>query len=91
MYSKKTVVINPTGLHARPAGAFVRVAKEYKSRITIANLFTPEEDSVNAKSIIGVLSLGMGKGTEVEITAEGKDEQAAVDALIALIDSGFDE
>ena len=91
MYSKKTVVINPTGLHARPAGAFVRAAKEYKSRITIANLLTPEEDTVNAKSIIGVLSLGMGKGTEVEITAEGKDEQAAVDALIALIDSGFGE
>lgn len=91
MYSKKTVVVNATGLHARPASDFVKAAKGYASRITIANLSTPEEEPVNAKSIISVLSLGMGKGTEVEVSANGDDEQAAVDALVALIEGGFGE
>ncbi|MBQ4094499.1 MAG: HPr family phosphocarrier protein [Oscillospiraceae bacterium] len=91
MYSKKTVVVNATGLHARPASDFVREAKKWTSRITIANLSTPEEDPANAKSIISVLSLGMGKGTEVEVVAKGDDEEAAVEALVALIDGGFGE
>lgn len=91
MYSKKTVVVNKTGLHARPASDFVREAKKWTSRITIANLSNPEEEPVNAKSIVSVLSLGMGLGCEVEVRASGEDEQAAVDALVALIEGGFGE
>ena len=91
MYAKRTVVKNKTGLHARPASDFVSKAKEFKSRVKIANVTENADERVNAKSIVAVLSLSMGQGTEVEITAEGADETEAVDALVALIDSGFDE
>lgn len=91
MYSARTKVINKTGLHARPASEFVKEAKKYASKITIANLDTPEEDPTNAKSVISVLSLAMVQGTAVELTANGADEKEAVDALIALIDGGFGE
>lgn len=91
MFSKETTVINKTGLHARPASDFVKCAKQFSSRITIANLSDPAEDPVNAKSIVSVLSLGMGAGTNVQIAAAGDDEENAVLALCALIDSGFDE
>ena len=91
MFSKETTVINRTGLHARPASDFVKCAKQFASRITIANLSDPAEDPVNAKSIVSVLSLGMGAGTKVQIAAAGEDEETAVLALCALIDSGFDE
>jgi len=91
MYTKKATIINKTGLHARPASDFINKAKKFSSRITIANLNDPSEEPVNAKSIISVLSLSMGPGTEVEICANGEDEQSAVDALITLINSGFGE
>ncbi len=91
MYTGKTNVINKTGLHARPASDFVKEAKKFESKIKIANLDTPEEEPVNAKSIISVLTLGMGRGTNVEIIADGEDEKEAVQALVALIQSGFGE
>ena len=91
MYTKVTTVCNPTGLHARPATEFVTEAKKYKSRITIQNTQETEEDAVNAKSVVLLLSLGLGKGTKVKLAAEGEDEQEAVEALAALIDSGFGE
>ena len=91
MYSKRTIIINETGLHARPASDFIQEAKKYVSKVTIANLDTPEEAPVNAKSIVMVLSLGMGQGTHVEVSASGEDEQLAVNNLISLIDSGFGE
>ena len=91
MVSKQTVVINPSGLHARPASDFVKAAKAFDSKIKIANLDLPEEGPMNAKSIISILALGIGPGCNVEITAEGDDEEEAVDSLIALIDSGFGE
>lgn len=90
MYTKVTTVCNPTGLHARPATEFVTEAKKYKSRITIQNIGEPEEE-VNAKSVVLLLSLGLSQGTQVKLAAEGEDEQEAVDALAALIDSGFGE
>jgi phosphocarrier protein len=88
VYKKTTTVINKTGLHARPGSDFVHGAGKFKSRITLRRL-DEDEDPVNAKSIAFVLSLGIGKGVEVEIAAEGEDEQAAVDSLIAMIDGGF--
>ena len=91
MYIKKTKIINKTGLHARPASDFINEAKKYRSKITITNLSEPEEGPANAKSMIALLALGMGPGTEVEIAAGGDDQKEAVDALVALIDSGFGE
>ena len=92
MYSKKTTVINRTGLHARPASQFIEMAKRFSSRIQISNLSLDDEDNIgNAKSIISVLALVIGQGSQIEIFAVGEDEQEAVDSLIALVDSGFGE
>ena len=91
MYTKLTTVCNPTGLHARPATEFVTEAKKYKSKITIQNTQEPEEEAVNAKSVVLLLSLSLGRGTPVKLAAEGEDEKEAVEALAALIDSGFGE
>ncbi len=89
MYSRRVVVQNKTGLHARPASDFVSMAKKFKSKITIKNI--EEGDAVDAKSIVLLISIGAGKGTEVEISAEGEDEKEAVDSLVTLIESKFGE
>ena len=90
MVSKQTTIINATGLHARPASVFVTEAKKYQSNVTIKNV---DKDSapVNAKSIMMILAAGLGTGTKIEIACDGADEQAALDALVALVDSGFGE
>lgn len=90
MYKCKTKIINPTGLHARPASDFVSAAKNFSSKIKINDL-TNNELPANAKSIIMLLSLGLVQGTEVEILAEGEDEKEAVHTLVKLIESGFGE
>lgn len=90
MYKQTTKIINPTGLHARPASDFVSTAKKFTSKIKIKDL-TSDELPGNAKSIVTVLSLGLVKGTDIEISAEGEDEETAVKALIELVDSGFGE
>ena len=89
MYSRKVTIQNRTGLHARPASDFIACASKFKSKITIKRV--GEEDDSNAKSIVMLLSLGLGQGTEVEITAKGEDEVEAVDALVALIETKFGE
>lgn len=91
MYKRTTVIANPTGLHARPASDFIALAGKYTSRIIIKRINGDEDEEANAKSIVGLLSLGLCQGEEVEITAKGEDEAQAVDALIALIDSRFGE
>lgn len=87
MYSKVTTILNKTGLHARPANQFVSTAKKFKSDIFV------EKDSkkANAKSIITLLTLGAVQGNLVTISAEGIDEEAAVNELVSLIESGFGE
>ena len=90
MVSKQTKIINATGLHARPASAFVMEAKKYESNITIKDL-DKDGAPVNAKSIMMILAAGLGTVTNVEVACDGADEQAALDALVALIDSGFGE
>ena len=85
MVNKEIVIQNQVGLHARPATFFIQKANEFKSLITIAK----DERKVNAKSLLGVLSLGITKGTSVIISADGPDEQAAVDALEVLVMSNF--
>ena len=75
------------GLHARPATFFIQKANEYKCSIWVEK----DERSVNAKSLLGVLSLGIVKGTPITIIADGSDEEEAVEALTALIASDFAE
>ncbi len=85
MYMKEVAVQNQIGLHARPATFFIQKANEFKSTIWVEK----EERRVNAKSLLGVLSLGIVGGTSIRIVADGADETAAVDALVKLIESGF--
>lgn len=87
MFVKEVMVKNQVGLHARPATFFIQKANEFKSSIWIEK----EERRVNAKSLLGILSLGIVGGTTVKVIADGADEKAAVDALIELVDSGFSE
>ena len=87
MFSKEGVVQNLVGLHARPATFFIQKANEFKSSIWVER----EERKVNAKSLLGVLSLGITKGTTINIIADGVDEEDAVEALIKLITSNFTE
>ena len=87
MVSKNVVVNNQVGLHARPATFFIQKANEFKSSIWVEK----EERRVNAKSLLGVLSLGIVKGTEITLIAEGVDEAAAVDTLAELVESNFAE
>ena len=85
MYVKEVVLQNQVGLHARPATFFIQKANEFKSLI----LIDKDERRVNAKSLLGVLSLGIEGGTKIKILADGPDEEAAVASLIELVDSGF--
>lgn len=87
MYVKDVTINNQVGLHARPATFFIQKANEFKSSIWVER----EERRVNAKSLLGVLSLGIVKGTTVSLIADGTDEEAAVEALIELINTDFDE
>ena len=87
MFSKEVVVQNQVGLHARPATFFIQKANEFKSSIWVEK----EERKVNAKSLLGVLSLGITKGTSIKIIADGADEQEAVTTLFNLIASNFTE
>ena len=85
MYMKEVVVQNQVGLHARPATFFIQKANEYKSSIWVEK----DDRRVNAKSLLGVLSLGITKGITITIIAEGPDEEQAVSDLIELISSNF--
>ena len=87
MYSKEAVVNNQVGLHARPATFFIQKANEFKCSIWVER----EERKVNAKSLLGVLSLGIVKGTAINLIADGADEEEAVEALVKLISSDFAE
>ena len=84
------VVKHQHGLHARPADLFVRKANEFKAEIGVSNLTRPSK-LVNAKSILGILSLGVRSGNSIEIHANGLDGGAAIDALASLVNSNFGE
>ena len=87
MCSKEVYINNQIGLRARPATFFIQKANEFKSSIQIEK----EERRVNAKSLLGVLSLGISKGTKVTIVADGSDEKEAINALSELVNSNFSE
>ena len=87
MFVKEVTVENQVGLHARPATFFIQKANEFKSSIWVEK----EERRVNAKSLLGVLSLGIVGGTTIKIIADGTDEETAVESLVKLVESGFTE
>lgn len=87
MFVKDVVVQNQVGLHARPATFFIQKANEYKASIWVEK----EERRVNAKSLLGVLSLGIVGGTSIRVIADGVDEEIAVEGLVKLVESGFAE
>ena len=87
MISKDVTVQNNVGLHARPATFFVQRANSYKSSIWVEK----GDRRVNAKSLLGVLSLGIAKGTAITLISDGVDESEALDGLAELINSGLSE
>ncbi len=87
MLTKEVVINNQVGLHARPATFFIQKANEFKSSIWIEK----EDRRVNAKSLLGVLSLGIVKGTSINLIADGNDEEDAINTLTDLIASDFSE
>jgi phosphocarrier protein len=87
MLSQEVLVNNQVGLHARPATFFIQKANEFKCSIWVEK----EERRINAKSLLGVLSLGIIKGTTITLIADGADEAEAVKALSDLIASNFSE
>ena len=87
MYTQNVTINNEVGLHARPATFFIQKANEFKSGIWVEK----DERRVNAKSLLGVLSLGITKGTEITLLADGSDEKEAVNALCELVSGNFGE
>lgn len=87
MCVKDVVIQNQVGLHARPATFFIQKANEFKSSIWVEK----DDRRVNAKSLLGVLSLGILGGTSIKIIADGSDEKDAVESLVALVTSGFND
>ena len=87
MIKRDVTITNNIGLHARPATFFIQKANSYKSLVWIEK----EDRKINAKSLLGVLSLGIAQGMTVSIIADGQDENDAVDGLVKLIDTGFAE
>ena len=87
MKTCEIVITNASGLHARPATFFIQKANFYKSTILIEK----DDRRVNAKSLLGVLSLGIAQGMSITVSADGADENAAVNGLIDLIETGLSE
>ncbi len=87
MKTRDVVITNASGLHARPATFFIQKANSYKSTILVEK----DDRKVNAKSLLGVLSLGIAQGMTITLIAEGQDEEAALNGLVSLVNSGFNE
>ena len=87
MVTRSVTVTNPLGLHARAAARFVHLATRFASQIRV----TRDAKVMDGKSIMGILLLAAARGTMITITADGSDERDAVDALVALVESGFGE
>lgn len=87
MISRDVTIKNNVGLHARPATFFIQKANSYRSSIWVER----EDRRVNAKSLLGVLSMGIVKGTTITLIADGADEEEALEGLAVLVDTGFNE
>ena len=87
MTTRTVAVVNQLGLHARAAARFVHVATKFESQIRVGR----NTKVMDGKSIMGILLLAAARGTSITISAEGPDEEAAVGALVELVQSGFGE
>lgn len=87
MTSRVVTVVNQLGLHARAAARFVHLATRFEAHIRV----TRDTKVMDGKSIMGILLLAAARGTSITISADGRDEQAAVEALVKLVESGFGE
>ncbi len=87
MTSQSVEVVNQLGMHARAAAKFVHLAGRFDARVRVAR----EHREMDGKSIMGILLLAARRGSTITISADGNDERAAVDALVALVASGFGE
>ncbi len=88
MVTKKVQIINPTGLHLRPAGIFCQEAMKYTSSVTF---HYGSNNTANAKSVLSVLGACIKSGDEIEIVCDGDDEEKALAALADLVENGFGE
>ncbi|AXU61891.1 PTS system phosphocarrier protein [Clostridioides difficile] len=84
---KVVSIKNASGLHARPAGMFVKKAAEFKSTVEVV----AKDKTVNAKSIMGIMSLGLAQGEKLKLVVNGEDEEVALAAMVELVESGFGE
>ena len=87
MTSQAVTVVNQLGMHARAAAKFVHLATRYEARVKVAR----DAREIDGKSIMGILLLAAARGSTITISADGRDERGAVDALVALVQSGFGE
>jgi phosphocarrier protein len=87
MFTKNVTITNTIGLHARPATFFIQKANSYKCSVWVEK----DERKVNAKSLLGVLSLGIAKGMTITLIADGQDEEKAINGLVELVETGFAE
>ncbi len=87
MIRRELAIRNRLGLHARAAARFVHTASRFRSRVTAGR----DGRVMDGKSILGILLLAASQGTAIEVTAEGEDEDQAMDALASLVDGGFGE
>ena len=87
MVSREVVIKNRAGIHARPAAMIVQKANEFDSQIYLEK----ENDRINSKSIMGIITLGASYNTTLLVVAEGEDEQEAVDAIASLFENRFEE
>jgi PTS hybrid protein len=91
MAEREVDVRNPSGLHARPAATFVRAAGAFPADVRVTNLSRDPEKSASAKSVLGVMGLGVARGHRIRIVATGDDADAAVSSLADLVASGLGE
>ena len=87
MTTRSVTVVNPLGLHARAAARFVHLATRFDAQVRVGR----DSKVMDGKSIMGILLLAAARGTAITVEAAGEDEQAAVDALVQLVESGFGE
>ena len=87
MVEQSITISNRAGIHARPAALLVQTTKDFKCNI----YFEKGQDRINAKSIMGIITLGAAFGTEIKIIAEGVDEESALNSLVRLFESRFEE
>ncbi len=87
MTSRSVMIVNQLGVHARAAAKFVHLATRFEARVRVAR----HDREMDGKSIMGILLLAAARGSTITISADGSDEQAAVDALAILVETGFGE